>query len=315
MPFTFRVLLCLALVLIAMAGMAMAREPHWDYFADGNRSDWANHFKAYARLRLGPEQRLRNGVSWRMFTDLDTGAAMPRLTWMPSKQRLAAANRLLDMLQGSDMLDAVYHWHYAESENDHRRRTGAPLLTLKDVLEQRDIALTYVGPRFMSLMEAVFFHPSGVLGEWFQQGLTFDLESEKIVEVAACPGVKKPYGYSADDDPDAFLFQYGEWLQFCDRATYRQFIAVVREIADRFAHRLPPPKGTELDRCAPSPDRPLIDEKREYLLYLTFDGLAVQVSTKECPIGRTIDNPVIVPYRQLEPFLRPGPLRDELLSR
>jgi hypothetical protein len=315
MSFAFRLLLCPAIVLIAMAGMAIAREPHWDYRADGNPPDWANHFEAHARLRLGPEQRLRNGVSWRMFIDLDTGAAMPRLTWMPSKRRLAAANRLLDMMQGGDMLAAVHYWHYAEAENDHRRQTGAPLLTLKDVLEQRDIGLTYVGPRFMSLMEAVFFHPSGVIGDWFQQGLTFDLESDKIVEVAACPGAKKPYGYSADDDPDAFLFQYGEWLQFCDRAAYSQFIAVVKEIADRSARHLPPPKDTELDRCQLSPDRPLIDEKREYLLYLTFEGLAVQVSTKECPIQRTVDNPVIVPYRQLEPFMRAGPLRDELLAR
>lgn len=247
-----------------------------------------------------------------MFTDLDTGAAMPRVTWMPSKRRLATANRLLDMMQGGDMLAAVHYWHYAEAENDHRRQTGAPVLTLKDVLEQRDIGFTYVGPRFMSLMEAVFFHPSGVIGEWFQQGLTFDLDSERIAEVAACPGAKKPYGYSADKDPDAFLFQYGEWLQFCDRATYRQFIAVVKEIADRTARHLPPPKGTALDRCEPSPDRPLIDEKREYLLYLTFEGLAVQVSAKECPIRRTIDNPVIVPHRQLAPFITPGPLWDEL---
>jgi hypothetical protein len=295
--------------------MAIAREAHWDYFANGNPSDSADHFRAYARLRLGPEQRLQNGVSWRMFTDLDTGVAMPRLTWMPNKRRLAAANRLLDMMQGEDMRAASYHWHVAEAENDYRRQTGAPVLTLKDVLEQRDIGLTYVGPRFMSLMEARFFHPSGVIGEWFQQGLTFDLDSEKIAEVAACPGAKKPYGYSDDDDADAFLFQYGEWLQLCDRATYRQFIAMVREIADRSADRLPPPKGTELDRCAPSPDRPLIDEKREYLLYLTFDGLAVQVSSKECPIQRTVDNPVIVPYRQLEPFMKPGPLRDELRAR
>jgi hypothetical protein len=57
-----------------------------------------------------------------------------------------------------------------------------------------------------------------------------------------------------------------------------------------------------------------VREEQEYALYLTFSGLAVHVGGPECPVARRPDNPIIVPYRRLEPLMQPGPWRDELLS-
>ncbi len=273
---------------------------------------WGTFFSANARIRLGPEQRLLNGVSWRLLTDLGTGIAMPRVTWMPNKRRLSAANRLLDIEQGGDMFREIDQWHIVELENDVRRQLGAPPLDIKHSLEQRDVGLTYVGARFMSIMEGMLVYPMGSRGQTLLSGMTFDLETGHMAEVTACPGSKKPYAVSAD--PDTFFFQYGNWLPLCDRESYRKFIAVVKENADRSARSLPPRNESDMTRCAISAEWPLIDEEREFILYLTHDGLAVHVSARQCPLERTVDNPVIVPYRQLEPFMQPGALKDELLS-
>jgi hypothetical protein len=57
------------------------------------------------------------------------------------------------------------------------------------------------------------------------------------------------------------------------------------------------------------------------VLYLTFAGLAVQFTfffpesdMGGCALFRTVLNPVIVPYRELQTFMHPGAWRDELLA-
>ncbi len=63
----------------------------------------------------------------------------------------------------------------------------------------------------------------------------------------------------------------------------------------------------------------VVPDITEYVLYLTFDGLAVQItsygpnSDKGCALMFNALNPVIIPYRDLEHFMKSGPLRDELL--
>jgi len=64
-----------------------------------------------------------------------------------------------------------------------------------------------------------------------------------------------------------------------------------------------------------NPDQPLVREDQKYVLYLTFAGLAVHVADDYCPVVRRPDNPIIVPYPRLAPFMLPGPWRDELLAR
>jgi hypothetical protein len=316
----FRPLTHVVVAFVVLVGMAAHRSTA-ETLSDQNYFEleklpphWASFFRGNARIHLGTEQRLPNGVSWRLLTDLGTGLAMPRVTWMPNKRRLSVANRLLDIEQGSGMFMEIDQWRVVELENDVRRQLGAPPLAIRHSLEQRDVSLTYVGARFMSIMEAMLVHPSGSHGQTLLSGKTFDLESGHMAEVTACPGSQKPYGTAADANPDTFLFQYGNWLQLCDRASYRKFIAAVKEVADRSARHLPSRKELDIARCEISSEWPLIDEERRFILYLTHDGLAVHVSARQCPLERTVDNPIIVPYRQLEPLMRPGALRDELLK-
>lgn len=311
--FLLQVLAVLA-VLIGCAPAVWAQHTAYDLSTTYNADEpWrAAYFWQHARIQLGPEQRLPNGVSWRLLTDAGTGLAMPRLTWMPNKRRLAAANRLLDMVQGGDMLIEKDQWRIVELENDFRKRLGALPLDLRRTLEQKDVGLTYAGTRFMSIMESLIVYPSGSLAQVIARGLTFDLDNNTVAHVTECTGAKKPYG---EGDPDSFLFRYGEWLQFCDQMTYRKFIALLEETADRLQRRLQPPKESEVSaRCSIQFDRPLIQEERRYFMYLTFEGLAVQLLANECPTRRTADNPIIVPYPSLEPFMGPGPLRDELIA-
>ena len=62
------------------------------------------YYRAHARIsKLGLEQRLGNGVAWRVLTDGNTGKATPRITWMPDRQALMRANRLFDALQGAEL--------------------------------------------------------------------------------------------------------------------------------------------------------------------------------------------------------------------
>ena len=58
------------------------------------------------------------------------------------------------------------------------------------------------------------------------------------------------------------------------------------------------------------------------LLVLTTSGLGLYDFDKpwwerqvRCPSGSNDSDPVIIPYRDLAPFLNPGPLRDELLKQ
>jgi hypothetical protein len=68
--------------------------------------------------------------------------------------------------------------------------------------------------------------------------------------------------------------------------------------------------------------RTLLAEDVFVLPVLTSAGLALHdflhnwpsMSRLKCLSGRDEDDPVIIPYRELEPFMKPGPLRDELLK-
>src|SRR5262245_66055030 len=61
---------------------------------------WAAYYRRQAHVRLGPEQRLPNGVSWRLHEDVDTKLALPRITWMPDAPSQRTANGLLEMVRG-----------------------------------------------------------------------------------------------------------------------------------------------------------------------------------------------------------------------
>ena len=63
-------------------------------------ADLSAYYQEYAKVRLGRENRLANGVAWRLLTDVRTGLSVPRLTWMPDRDRLKIANGLFEAVHG-----------------------------------------------------------------------------------------------------------------------------------------------------------------------------------------------------------------------
>jgi hypothetical protein len=309
---------CAVICLLAIAGMEATATAgdilyDWQRYRLGDPQEWGNYFRASAKIHLGAEQRLPNGVSWRMLTDLSSGVAMPRLTWMPDGKRLLTANRLLDIVQGGEMLIEKEEWRTVETENEFRAQWGVPPSPFNHGLGQR-VTLAYAGPRLMSLFESLVSRSSGTHPLRLMRGLAFDLEKGTMAHVSACSGADA-YGFANDDhSPADFLFQYGELLTLCDQTTYRKFIELLQSIDSVTARHISASEPNKSKGCVEQSGRPVFREKQEYVLYLTFTGLAVRASGPDCPEPDTPDNPVIVPYRQLEPFMRPGPWKDELLG-
>lgn len=181
-------------------------------------------------------------------------------------------------------------------------------------LFQGDVGLTLAGGRLMSLFSGGWYPSGGSDSPDFLRGLTFDLDAATVTHVSSCDSGRR-YG-SDGGTPRTYRFRYGSLLDLCDAADYRRFVSLVREIDDaRPARHLPPEESDRSKGCwRENPDQPLVREDQEYVLYLTFAGLAVHVADDYCPVARRPDNPVIVPYRRLEPLMLPGPWRDELLS-
>jgi hypothetical protein len=222
-----QLLICLTFALSAALGLASTgwaqRLRDWDVFSLPDSSAFASYFRQHAALRLGSERRLPNGVSWRLVTDLESGITMPRLTWMRDRQRLLAANRLLERLHGGEMLIEAA-WRRSVQEFYLAQEPAIARSILRDLatehaIIQKDAALTYAGKRLISLVAGGWFFSSGSHPPDWRRALTFDLDTAAVVEVTPCPGV----GHSADDrDP---LFRYGPLLELCDKATYRRFVA------------------------------------------------------------------------------------------
>src|ERR1700737_5013194 len=115
-----------ALVLAVLHGSSSAA------FIDGwrngytvpDQATWGAYYRKNARVRLGPEQRLPNGVTWRLHEDIRTKLAMPRVTWMPNTRSMRTANDMLDMVQGGAMLFSAAAGREIEQLNEWRRRNA-----------------------------------------------------------------------------------------------------------------------------------------------------------------------------------------------
>jgi hypothetical protein len=141
--------LSLAIAIVGAAAVTAQAQPKYDWDVPDmpESSTWASYFQEHARLRLGPEQRLPNGVAWRLVTDTQSTIAMPRLTWMRDRRRLLTANRLLEQIHGGEMLlDAKYReekWRASTEFMD-----PGPLrdsIRTEPTLFQADVGLTLAG--------------------------------------------------------------------------------------------------------------------------------------------------------------------------
>jgi hypothetical protein len=281
---------------------------HLGIRGDGLRSA-GDYLRMNARIMLGPERRLPNGVSWRMQADEATRIAFPRLTWMPDRQRLATANRLLEEAHGIEWLTALDLERSRDDLNaTYVALTGMPITTSSEpILQQWEVSLNYVGSRLMSVHTSGVENSGGSHPPTYLRGLTFDLQEQTIVELSPCPS-RTPRG-------PAGPFRFGQLLELCDPARYSAFIAAVRDIDLRRGRRSMGSPGTDTWRnCRDWPESPVFREDQEYVDYLTFRGLAVHAAGNDCSVMTTASNPVIVPYPDISAFMQPGPWRDELLS-
>ena len=267
------------------------------------------YYRAHANVRLGREQRLSNGVAWRLHTDIRTGIAWPRITWMPDRKRMLMANGLFEAMHGDDL--------YGYDVRDERRR--------RSDLYNGEVGLREIGPPFFvqvkiavtyASRQLVSFVDMGYGVQWTSMdlriiGWVLDLEKGKFWEIEGCD----------TSDYRRKSFRFGELLNVCDDEAYENFMAIWW---DKVQHRLAEAKarGDQVSElCGESMER-LTRDSLGMALYLTPEGLAVFYSSwlfprvmKYCAFHELTVNPIILPYAELEPFMLPGPWRDELLSQ
>jgi hypothetical protein len=241
--------------------------------------------------------------------------ALPRMTWMPDPRSTRTANELLDMVHGGAMLFADYMRLFLEVENEQRRRDGWRLMEYDHPIIQTDVDLTYATPALMSVVDFEW-----VFTDWQRvstriiRGLTFDLRTGEMFRIEACAGSLHPYGAKGGN----YRFQFGKLLRLCDTESYLAFVRLLEAKAAVLAERAARLKD-RLAYCSEIGGR-VVAPLQEIVLYLTFKGLAVlnteydPVSRRDsCTLERNPYNPIILPYRELEPFMIPGAWRDELL--
>jgi hypothetical protein len=271
---------------------------------DALLADLSKYYRIHANVRLGREQRLGNGVAWRLLTDVRTGAAVPRITWMTDRKSLLKANALFDALHGEALVGydiedlerrrmELYEWHNGRPPDV----TKPPYFVLEKV------ALTYATSRLVSYVEVSRQFGTSSMSV-AGRGLVLDLERGQIKEIEGC---RSSDDYWRD-------FRLGEWFEVCGEAAYKSFMALY---ADKIRQAMTKAgaRGDELPELWNESMESLRRYSSRWALYLTPTGLAVFGKGWSSRAFNNITvNPIILPYRELEPFMKPGPWRDELLK-
>lgn len=286
------------------------------------------HYRAHVRVRLGPERRLSNGVAWRLFVDAATGLAVPRITWMPDRRAMRTANRIFDGLQGADSivyasLAAEWQERYEEAAREGKKTgEGVSLLIPRDNFKwQEMVALTYATSRFVSYFAVEEYATDGMSKRPIPNGWIIDLEQEKALYKVTCQQEDGPPSLGWLEQGTKFRVE--GFLEVCDTESVTAFVALYDkhlELATKSAaFRRDPYAEYCKEELVPLA---LLESAGWYLeVYLTGGGLAVHLSEFSSHAGRNCLRqasaviPVIIPYRELEPFMKPGPLRDELLHQ
>lgn len=299
---------------------------------------WAAYYVAHGKISNGPQKRLVNGVRWQLATDRRTRIAVPRIVRMPDNTNAVVANRMLELVHGGAMLfserqqkgfheqlrrheEDGYRWA-GQSEKEHKERFKTVReFTPKRIVTQTDVALTYASSRFVSMVDLGFVYTyEGTYTPRIIRGLTLDLQRRQIFTMEACPqGSFRRRG--AIFNP---TFRFADLLEICDQASLALFEAAVQAAEDRIKAATAESKDPSVERCRGTS----IDEEQRFVVYLADGGLAVHLTqfwirngtlwsdanTPDCTLKLSGRNPLIVPYRDLELLMKPGPLREELLK-
>ena len=208
--------------------------------------------------------------------------------------------------------------------------------------EQTDIALTYASDRFISYRETGHEQWGHRDAGGIARGQAIDLPQGTAFGIRACPDTDRRYG---EEDPDDYekevpsvregewrydaprRFIFGSLIYACDPEVYAAFRALIGRHARMAVTRNG--QGWAGGPCARWTRRLLVKEFESPVLpVLTPNGLALHgfqynsfyledLSDRPwltCPSGARSGDPVVIPYRELEPFMTNGPLKNELLA-
>ncbi len=281
------------------------------------------YYRTHAHVRLGREKRLSNGVAWRLLIDTPTGLAVPRITWMPDGLAMRKANRLFDAIQGQELFvyagQAAY-WRevYEEAAREGEKdKTGVSLMIPRDnFIGQPMVALTYATSRLVSYFDVTILATDGMSKVPQPNGRILDLEQGKVFSIESCP--EKDESSVSSEDGSEVMFRLGNWLEVCDLKSVARFLALYATNLEAATKSAAFRRDPYAEYCKESL-LPLGRRAWDFEVYLTTTGLAVHASNFSSHMGRNCLRhesaviPVIIPYRDLEPFMKPGPWRDELL--
>jgi hypothetical protein len=335
LKFTFLLLIALVPPLIDARGQSFYTATWGEYgrpLSDlSDLSAWRQVYRDHAKVQLGQERRLANGISWRLLTDVLTGIAWPRITWMPDKHHLQIANEMLEGAHGASIADARALKEELEGVNRRRLAYGLTATDYGYGTTQTAIDLTYASSRLLSVIDMEMERSEGNYTGRVIRGLNFDLEQRKVFRIEPCPGHNAAHGNSAEDRSHDYKFRFGELLDVCEESAYQKFRRLVLDYAERAARKADPRRDVHVEACLHHyikyrPDVYFgepedIRYNEDMVLYLTFAGLAVhftyffpEADMGGCALFRTVLNPVVVPYQELQAFMRPGAWRDEVLA-
>ena len=311
----------LAMLLAVTAGSTAQATGLGDYL-DGTQSlsiadsrvmaDLATYYRLHANVRLESERRLKNGVAWRVLSDVRTGVRTPRLTWMADRAAMLKANALFDVAHGAALVDfekidvrrrhaELYDWEFGQP----------PWVIKPPYFYAERVELTYATPRLVSYIEVRREVRENSMGIELY-GRVLDLARGRIREIEGCEPPR--YSYGGEN------FRFGELLDVCRDDAYQAFMTLWASKV-RQAIAAARARGDELSAQCGESMGSLGLEGRGLALYLTpagvavFNGYWIPNSAKYCALYDDITvNPVILSYRELEPFMKPGPWRDELLA-
>ncbi len=180
-------------------------------------AEWLREFYvAHAQPILGLEQRLTNGVAWRLVIDAATRLAAPRITWMPDKQAMQKANRMFEAIQGCSMLTyngmAASFYAISKGRDVPRPRSGF-------IVQSIEVAtLSYATPNLVSAFEVVVEQTEAMMIPALI-GRVLDLKRDKIVSPERC-------GDESGIWTLATMFRFGDLLEVCDAETHARFVAL-----------------------------------------------------------------------------------------
>lgn len=284
-----------------------------------------SYLSAHAQMLLEPEQRLANGVAWRLQTDAVTRMKEPRITWMPDRNRMATANMLFEVIQGNDLFRARQmrkEWDDWFAERAQKRLPVEDLDAeqLGDV--QGEVRLTYASANLVGV--ASVSADSLVRPLPVPKAIVLDLARGALYGTTSCDGGarRRENAYSRSN----YFFRFGPLLKVCDDASYRTFMRLyatrvadaARAAASQGGASLQDQRAFCLDEYAEADRHPENDYEVE--LYPTFNGLAVHRASFDgawkigvCAAFSRL-NPTIIPWSDLAPLMQPGSWREEFLT-